>query len=33
MNIQKWVEEVNSQGRRDIVIALVGSKNDLVEKR
>ncbi|KAF3326423.1 ras-related protein RABH1e [Carex littledalei] len=33
MNIQKWVEEVNSQGRRDIVIALVGSKNDLVDKR
>ncbi|KAJ3702632.1 hypothetical protein LUZ61_006337 [Rhynchospora tenuis] len=33
LNISKWVEEVHTQRRRDIIIVLVGNKNDLVEQR
>ncbi|KAJ1687184.1 hypothetical protein LUZ63_018574 [Rhynchospora breviuscula] len=33
INISKWVEEVHTQRRRDIIIVLVGNKNDLVDQR
>ncbi|KAJ4820334.1 Ras-related protein [Rhynchospora pubera] len=33
MHISKWVEEVHTQRRRNIIIVLVGNKNDLVDQR
>ena len=33
INVQKWLEEARMNGNREMVLALVGNKNDLEAKR
>lgn len=32
-NINKWVNELRMNGEKDVIIVLVGNKNDLIEER
>ncbi|KAJ3673752.1 hypothetical protein LUZ60_005744 [Juncus effusus] len=33
LNVSKWIEEVHTQKRHDVIIVLVGNKNDLIDQR